>query len=76
MRQYRVVTNGINYRVQRLGKTFFLRRPKWYYLREYTYAGDYISVFATKQEAQKAIVVVKKEDAAKKQGYVPIEEDE
>ncbi len=72
MGRYRVVSNGINYRVQWLGKTFLLRRSKWYWLRTYTYAGDYLAEFDTKTEALNAIDVCKKQDEAKKQGYIPV----
>ena len=71
MVKYRIVTNGINYRVQWFGKTFFLRRPKWYWLREYTYAGDYICEYLTEQGAKQAIIQAEKQDKAKKMGYVP-----
>ena len=72
MEKYRIVTNGINYRVQWFGKTFFLRRPKWYYLRSYTYAGDYIPEFTTIIEAQQAIKCAKEQAIAKERGYIPI----
>ncbi len=74
-KQFRIVGNGINYRVQWFGKTWFLRRPKWYWLKEYTWAGDYICDFSTSQEAQNAIDEANKQFAAKEQGYVPIMND-
>lgn len=72
MTKYRVVYNGLNYRVQWLGKTWFLRRLKWYWLREYTWVGDYIVEFSSESEARAAIQASTKQNKAKKQGYVPI----
>lgn len=72
MRQYRILSNGIDYRVQLLGKTFFLKRSKWYWFKEYSYAGGYICEFSTNKEAQIAIDKDKKQFAAKEQGYIPV----
>ena len=72
MKDFRVVSNGVKYRVQGLGKTFFLRRLKWYWLREYSYAGDWIVEFDTTAEATRAIEEKRKQDRAKKQGWVAI----
>ncbi len=74
--QFRIVSNGIDYRVQWLGKTFFLKRSKWYWLRDYTWAGDYIGEFSTTAQAQTAINTFKKQLAAKEQGYIPIASDD
>jgi len=65
----RILSDGTNYRVQWLGKTLILRRPKWRWLREYTWAGDYIGEFPTKLAAQRAIETFKKQMRAKIQGY-------
>ena len=69
MLAHRVVSDGIKYRVQWLGKTLFLRRLKWYWLRQYS--GDLISEFDTRPEAERAIVESIKQQKAKKQGFVP-----
>jgi len=72
MREYRIVTNGLTYRIQWLGKTFLLRRPKWYYLRKYTYAGDYIEDYTTEMNARANLALAEKHDKAQKQGFLPI----
>lgn len=72
MDKYRIVYNGLNYRIQWLGKTFIFRRPKWYWFKKYTYAGDYIAQFSSREKAHRAIIQNIIEDCAKKQGYVPI----
>ena len=72
MTEYRIVTNGIDYRIQWLGKTLFWRRPKWYWVRLETYAGSLIPSYFTKQEAQTALDKTVQQDIATKQGYVPV----
>lgn len=73
MKKYRIVYNGLNYRIQWLGKTFFLRRLKWYWLRYTDYAGDnWIAEFDSREAAHKAIIDHKIRVYAKKQGYKPI----
>ena len=72
MKEYRIVTNGLNYRVQWLGKTLILRRPKWYWLYQNTCLGSFIPEFPSILEAQDAIAKSKSQDEAKKRGYVPI----
>ncbi len=72
MTEYRVVSNTINFRVQWLSKTLILRRLKWYWVKEYTYAGDFINEFDSVTEAYNAIVRLEKMDIAKKQGYKPV----
>lgn len=73
MKEYRVVSNGLNYRVQWLGKTRILRRLKWYWLWDYSHAGSYIAEFSYEREAHFAIRVRVQDDKAKKQGYIPVE---
>jgi hypothetical protein len=73
MKKYHIVSNGLNYRVQWLGKTLILRRPKWYWLKQCTYAGSYIVDFSSKGEAHSAIIQNKVNDFAEKQGYKPID---
>ncbi len=72
MSKYRVVSNGLNYRIQRLGKTLILRRLKWYWLWSHNYAGGYIAEFTNEKEAQSAMETHIKEIKAKKQGYIPV----
>ncbi|KKK97886.1 hypothetical protein LCGC14_2648300 [marine sediment metagenome] len=72
MNEYRVVSNGLDYRVQWSGKTWVLRRLKWYWLRHWTYTGDYIAGFSNEQEAKAAIQIHIKNTKAEKQGYIPI----
>ena len=73
MNEYRVVSNGLNYRVQKLGKTRIFRRLKWYWLRRWHYEGGYVIVdFSDKQEARAAIQTCIQNSKAKKQGYIPI----
>ena len=71
MKKYRIVTNGIDFRVQWLGKTLFLRRPKWYWLYENSYAGCYIPSFISKHKAQTRINDAAEFDLAQKYGYTP-----
>ena len=72
MAQHRIVSNGIEYRVQWLGKTFFFQKPKWYWvIREDPYGED-IAEFSSSEKAQDAIDKIERRDAADKQGYVPI----
>jgi hypothetical protein len=75
MTEYRIVSNGINYRVQWLGKTWFLRRAKWYWLRQERYTETCIAEFLSKVKAQKAIIACIKREKAKKQGYIPVTGD-
>lgn len=72
MIKYRIVSNGLNYRVQWLGKTFFLRRLKWYWLKRETYARSYIATFPSSTKAQEAISQCKEVGKADKQGYIPV----
>jgi len=70
--RYRIVSNGLNYRVQWLGRTWVRRRLKWYWLHEDTYAGAYVMEFSSEVEARDAIQECIKVNKAKKQGYIPI----
>ncbi len=70
--KYQIVTNGINYRVQWLGKTHILRRLKWYWLYYDSYAGRWIAEFDTETTAREAIAKKQKVDIAQKQGYLPL----
>ena len=72
MIEYRIVSNGIDYRIQWLGKSLILRRPKWKWLRCYCYAGDWIAEFNTREEAEAALKVEIKKDEAREHGYQPI----
>ncbi len=72
MNKYRIVTDGLTYRIQWLGKTLFLRKPKWYFFQCDSYAGSFIWDYATKQEAETAMVLAEKRDIAGKQGFLPI----
>lgn len=72
MIEFRIVSNGINYRVQWLGKTLFLGRPKWKWLFYYNYDSFWIAEFSSVEEAQKNIDMHLENDTSKKRGYVPI----
>ncbi|HDY87836.1 MAG TPA: hypothetical protein ENH82_06930 [bacterium] len=69
MKKYRIVSNGIDFRIQRLGKTFFFRRPKWKWIKVNTYAGDYIPEYLIIAEAQNALNEAERVDLAIKRGY-------
>jgi len=75
MKKYRIVTNGLNYRVQWLGKTFFLRRQKWYWLHCSLWGGswfDEIAEFDSKPDAMHGITKARKQEKAEVQGYISI----
>ncbi len=72
MVNYRILTNGINYRVQWLGKTRLLQRPKWRWLYKHFWDSSYIAEFNTVLEAELAVAEDRKQAEAYKQGYVPI----
>ena len=72
MKKYRIVTNGLNYRVQWLGKTFFLRRRKWYWVRQCSYDSVWIAEFDNQTAALDAIIEMRKHEKAKMQGYTPV----
>ncbi len=75
MKKYRIMYNGLNYRVQWLGKTFILRWPKWYWLRRFSpSAGDFIADFPSQEKARDAIIQSKIKDYARKRGYKSIQE--
>lgn len=74
MNKYRVVSNGLNYRAQWLGKTWILRRSKWYWLLEYGCPAMVIATFSSEAQAQTAIESHIEEIKAKKQGYIPVQE--
>ncbi len=69
-KKYRIVTNGLNHRIQWLGRTFILRRPKWCWLRQPGH--EYILEFSSIESARTAVENSKKEDRARKMGYVPV----
>lgn len=71
MKKYRIVSNGLNFRIQWLKKTWILRRLKWYWLKVYCGEGVFISEFSSKEKAQDAIKICVKKNKAKKQGYIP-----
>lgn len=71
MRKYRVVTNGIDFRIQWLGKTCLLRRPKWYWLMQ-CYNGNFIPSFISEEFARVRIKETVRYDRAASQGYLPV----
>ncbi len=67
---YRIMYNTLNYRVQWLGKTVFLRRSKWYWLRQDHIEGDStIANFDTEEAARNTITQCCDRDRAMEQGY-------
>ena len=72
MKEYRIVTNGIDFHLQWLGKTFLLKHPKWYDLKRETYAGNYTRSFSTRPEAQAELDEIVRWDIAIKRGYIPV----
>lgn len=70
--ELRIVTNGLNYRIQRLGRTFLLRRPKWYWVRRYHVFDDYIPDFNSEEDAKKAMKTAKAQFNAQERGYQAI----
>ena len=72
MKKHRVVFNGINYRVQWLGKTLILRRPKWYWMYQQGLYDTSIAEFITKDEATSAMHKFELAIDAEKRGYQPI----
>lgn len=69
MTKYRIVYNGIKYRIQYLGKSFPLRRPKWRWIRCYLYAGDWVAEFDARTEADIALAKIKRDELAKLNGF-------
>ena len=73
MIEYRIVSNGISWRVQRLCYTFFRKRPIWKWCGfPDCDLGFVIMEFDSLEKAQEWLNSKKKEDAAKERGYLPI----
>jgi len=70
--KYRIVTNGLNYRIQWLSKSLILRKPTWKWIYRIHPAGSYIAEFGTKEEAENGLRRTKECAEAKERGYQPI----
>ena len=69
--KYRIVTNGLNYRIQWLSITIF-RKPKWIWIYRIHPEGSHIAEFDTKEEAENGLRRTKECAEAKERGYQPI----
>lgn len=75
MAEYRIVTNGIKFRIQKQAKSLILRRLKWVDVQTHTYASSYAAEFDTQTEAEEVLDHLRKEDIAKIRGYIPVGEE-
>lgn len=67
--KFRIITNGLNFRVQWLGRTWLLRRLKWYWLLRNHLFDSYIPDFDSEEEAKKALIKAREQFDAKDRGY-------
>jgi len=70
--EFRIVTNGLVYRLQYFGKVNWLSRNKWRWVCRLHPEGEYIPDFNSKEEAEKAMERAKKCFEAKERGWQPI----
>lgn len=75
MRSYRIVSDGIRWRVQRLYFTRFRKKPKWDWLGVRHPEGDFtIFDYDSLEEAEKALASSQRKDEARAQGYKIVKE--
>ncbi len=73
MEKYRIVTDGIRYRLQIQVKRWYQQKAKWVFCgRNDFYCGFVITDYHSLKEAKKDLICAQIEDAAAKYGYQPI----
>lgn len=73
MKKYRIVTDGIRYRIQAHIKRWYQYKPKWVFCGiNHPDCGWRIKDYYSLKEAQKGLVWAREEDIAEKRGYQPI----
>ena len=69
MTEYRIVGNGVDYKIQELGYTFWRKRPIWKYC---SYWEQENIRYDSKKSAQYRIDIWLANEAARERGYTPI----
>ncbi len=73
MTKYRIVSDGIRYRVQAYKKGWFLFPPRWIFCGiSHPELGFVIRDYDSFKEAQQVLLYNQKEDRAREHGYQPI----
>ncbi len=73
MNKYRIVSDGIRFRIQKQCKTFWRKRLIWKYCGiDHPDLGFIIRTFNSLEQAEEHLVKQKKEDEAIERGYLPV----
>lgn len=74
MKQYRIVTDGIRYRVQARVKRWYWQKYRWLFCGvNHPNCGWTIKDYYSLEEAQKGLANAQEEEKAAERGYQPVE---
>ncbi|KKN77641.1 hypothetical protein LCGC14_0357660 [marine sediment metagenome] len=69
--KYRIVSNGLKFRIQWWGKSYFWQRKKWRFLWRDHPDCRMMAEFSSRDEANKVILTCRLRDEANKRGWEP-----